>query len=437
MTLGTSLLASLHVLGLELHLQELITVPLFMGAIGYITNWSAVWMLFNPLEFKGVRVPGMRFFVKLSPRKVQQIPGVMHGGIGWQGIIPSRAAKMGSIAVDKGISKLGNAADFYQQLEPDKIAEHMIASVEQDLRPLVERIMEREHPRLWHDLPVPVREAIHTRVRNQLPDIVRDVTVQIGEHIDQLLDVKLMVIRALERQPELSNRIFQEVGRKELRFMVNFGFVFAFFLGFPVVLITEAIPYWFVLPVMGTFVGWATNLIGIWMIFEPIEPRRILGVRVQGLFLRRQAEAADIYSAIISREVLTLAAIGDELLNGPRSDTTRRMIEDALRPAVDRATGPARTAVRLIMGGRSYDAIRDSVAVEAVDYTLTPLHDPEFNRVQGERIRTLISTRMREMPPADFVEMLRTAVKEDEWLLFLHGAVLGFGAGILHLLIFG
>lgn len=437
MTLGLPLLASLHVLGLELHLQELITVPLFMGAIGYITNWSAVWMLFNPLEFKGVRVPGMRFFVKLSPRKVQQIPGVMHGGIGWQGIIPSRAAKMGSIAVDKGISKLGNAADFYQQLEPDKIAEHMIASVEQDLRPLVERIMEREHPRLWHDLPVPVREAIHTRVRNQLPDIVRDVTVQIGEHIDQLLDVKLMVIRALERQPELSNRIFQEVGRKELRFMVNFGFVFAFFLGFPVVLITEAIPYWFVLPVMGTFVGWATNLIGIWMIFEPIEPRRILGVRVQGLFLRRQAEAADIYSAIISREVLTLAAIGDELLNGPRSDTTRRMIEDALRPAVDRATGPARTAVRLIMGGRSYDAIRDSVAVEAVDYTLTPLHDPEFNRVQGERIRTLISTRMREMPPADFVEMLRTAMKEDEWLLFLHGAVLGFGAGLLHLLIFG
>jgi uncharacterized membrane protein YheB (UPF0754 family) len=260
---------------------------------------------------------------------------------------------------------------------------------------------------------------------------------QIGEHKHHLLDVKLMVIRALEKQPELANQIFQETGRRELRFMVNFGFVFAFFLGFPVVLITEAIPYWFVLPIMGTFVGWATNLVGIWMIFEPIEEKRILGIKVQGLFLRRQAQAAEIYSAIISREILTLAGIGDELLYGPRSDTTRRMIEDALRPAVDRATGPARTAVRLVMGGKSYDAIRDSVAVEAVDYTLTPLHDPEFNKVQGERIRQLISTRMREMPPSDFVEMLRTAMKEDEWLLFLHGAVLGFGAGLLHLLIFG
>jgi len=29
-------------------LLNLITVPLFTGAIGYTTNWSGVWMLFNP-----------------------------------------------------------------------------------------------------------------------------------------------------------------------------------------------------------------------------------------------------------------------------------------------------------------------------------------------------------------------------------------------------
>ena len=41
------------------------------------------------------------------------------------------------------------------------------------------------------------------------------------------------------------------------------------------------------------------------------------------------------------------------------------------------------------------------------------------------------------MSPADFAEMLRSAMQEDEWLLFLHGAVLGFGAGLVHLAIFG
>jgi hypothetical protein len=33
--------------------------------------------------------------------------------------------------------------------------------------------------------------------------------------------------------------------------------------------------------------------------------------------------------------------------------------------------------------------------------------------------------------------MLRAAMREDEWLLVLHGAVLGFAAGLVHLGIFG
>jgi hypothetical protein len=41
------------------------------------------------------------------------------------------------------------------------------------------------------------------------------------------------------------------------------------------------------------------------------------------------------------------------------------------------------------------------------------------------------------MSSADFSELLRSAMREDEWLLLLHGAVLGFGAGLLHLAIFG
>ncbi len=113
------------------------------------------------------------------------------------------------------------------------------------------------------------------------------------------------------------------------------------------------------------------------------------------------------------------------------------MLETALRPAVDRATGPARSAVRVAVGTREYDSIRDSVATEAVEYTMTPFTDEDFNRRQAERIKELFAERMRELPNPDFVELLRSAIKQDEWMLYAHGAVLGFGAGILHLAIFG
>jgi len=204
-----------------------------------------------------------------------------------------------------------------------------------------------------------------------------------------------------------------------------------------VAFITEAIPYWWVLPLGGVVIGYTTNWVALWMIFEPIEPRRIGPFTLQGLFLRRQPQASDVYAAIIADDIVTLSNIGHELLVGPRSDRTRQLIETAMHPAVDRAVGVAQPAVRVAVGTREYDAIRSSVAVEAVDYTMTPLRDPEFNRRQSASVRTLIAGRMRELPSQDFAEMLRSAMREDEWLLLLHGAVLGFGAGLLHLLIFG
>jgi uncharacterized membrane protein YheB (UPF0754 family) len=417
----------------------LITVPLFSGAIGYLTNWSGVWMLFNPLRFAGVRIPGVAPLVALMPRRIQQIPGLMQGGVGWQGIIPSRAAKMGSISVDKGIAKLGSPADFYQQLEPEKIAEHVVAKARGDMRALVERIMEREHPQLWRDLPPQAREAVHARVQEQLPDIVRSVTDRIGENVDHLLDIKLMVIRHLQAHPELANRVFQDVGRKELRFIVNFGFFFGLALGVPVALLTEvAFPgVWWLLPICGVVVGYVTNLVAIRMIFEPVEPRRVGGFTLHGLFLRRQPQAAEVYARIVSDDIVTMRNIGEELLSGPSADRTRLMIEDSLRPALDRALGRLQPALRVAVGAREYDSIRESLATEGADYTMTPLTDPELDRQQRAKVFLLIARRTRELPYPDFAEMLRSAMREDEWLLYLHGAVLGFGAGLLHLGIFG
>jgi len=421
----------------NVHWLSLITIPIFTGVIGWLINWTGLIMLFSPVYFHGVRVPGMRQLAGVLPRKLQEVPGFLQGGLGWQGIVPARAAKMGSIAVDKAISKLGTPAEFYQQLEPDQIAEHIVEVFRPDVPQLVDDVMMREHPRLWNDLPLAFRKAVHERVQAQLPKVVGNVTTEIGTHIDQLLDPKIMVIEHFRKNPALVVRIFRDFGQRELNLMVLFGFVFGFLLGIPVALIDSIFHLWWLLPIMGVIVGWITNALGMWLIFEPPEPRRILGIRVHGLFLRRQDEAAEVYARIIAEDVITLERIGDFLLDGPRGDRTRQMLATALRPAIDRALGPARGMVRVAVGSKRFDTIRDSVAEEAVGRTLVPFKDPEFSKQQSEKIRVLVATRTKELPPRDFVEMMRAAIKEDEWMLYAHGAIMGLAGGFLHLAIFG
>ncbi len=430
----TDLLAD-YVRGLDL--VAFLTIPVFTGVVGWAINWSGLVMLFAPLRFRGITVPGMRELVSVLPRKVQEVPGLLQGGLGWQGIIPARAAKMGSIAVDKAIAKLGTPGEFYQQLEPEKIAEHIVETFRPEVPGLVDQVLSAEHPRLWNDLPQSVKEAVYSRVQAQLPSVVGQVTTEIGIHIDQLLDPKIMVIDHFQENPELVVRIFRDFGQRELDLMVRFGFVFGFLLGIPVAIIDSIFHQWYLLPLLGIVVGWVTNSLGMWLIFEPPEPRRILGIRWHGLFLRRQSEAAEVYAKIIADDVITLERIGDFLLDGPRGDRTRQMLATAMRPAIDQAAGPARGALRVAIGSGRFDTIRDSVAKEAVGRTLTPFRDREFSAQQADKIRVLVARRTKELPPQDFVDMMRSAIKEDEWMLYAHGAIMGAAGGFLHLAIFG
>lgn len=418
-------------------LVDLVTIPLFTGVIGFVTNWSGVVMLFQPLHFHGARVPGLKLLYPLLPRRVQIIPAFSDDGrLGWQGIVPSRVDKMASISVDKALAKVGSISDFYHQLEPDKVADQLLATAQGEIDQVITQIMEREHPQLWRDLPSGVKAAILLRVRRELPSIVRRITDQVGEHIDQLIDAKLMVIRYFQAHPEKMNDMLREVGRRELRFMMNFGFYLGVPLGVILVFIVAAFPYWWVLPVGGVVIGYVVNYLGITMIFEPVEPRRYGPVTFQGLFMKRQPEVSDVFARMIADDVINLENVGDELLHGPRSDRTYQMLESTLRPAVDKALGPAQGAVRVAIGTHRYDRIRDSVASEATDFA-SAFSDDAFNRQQAERVCDFVATQMRRLPPAEFSELLRSAIKQDEWLLFVHGAVLGFGAGLLHLALFG
>ncbi|QIG45263.1 hypothetical protein G5V58_23155 [Nocardioides anomalus] len=416
---------------------HVLTIPVFTGVVGWLINWSGLWMLFSPERFHGVHVPGLKPLARALPRKAQEVPGLLQGGLGWQGIVPARAAKMGSIAVDKVIAKVGTPRDFYEQLEPERIAAHVVDVFEPDLPALIDEIMRREQPRLWRDLPPWGRRAVVRRVQDQLPTVVQRITDEIGEHIDQLLDPKLMVIEHFRAHPGLVAAIFREVGARELRLMVTFGFVFGFLLGVPVAVVDHWFSAWWLLPLLGVVVGWVTNKLGMWLIFEPLEPRRVLGVRVQGLFLRRQDEAAEVYARNIADDVITLERIGDFLLNGPRGDLTQAMLTRALRPAIDDAAGPLLPVVRVAVGAGRFERIRDDIAVEAVGRTELALRDPAFGREQSLRMRELVARRTQELPPADFVEMMRSAFREDEWMLYAHGAVMGFAGGVLHLLVFG
>lgn len=416
---------------------EIITVPLFTGVIGYLTNWSGVVMMFDTVEFHGFRVPGLRSLFPYLPRRVQVLPIFKDGArLGWQGMVPSRAEKLASVAIDRSLSKIGGMSDFYRELEPDTIVEQLVEIARPEIPGLVDRVMAQENSWLWTGLPGFAKRFVYQKVDADLHESAGRITAEVGEHLDDLIDIKEMATRYLTNQPALLNDIFRDFGGKELRFMKNFGFYFGYPMGFLLVAAVQIVPQWWMMPIGGAVIGWFVNYLAITIVFEPIE-RSMWAPWKQGLLIKRRNEVIKGFARTFAYKVITIDNVVQELLHGPRGDRTRKMLEMVLHRTVDDAVGHARLAVRATVGSREYERLKDAAMPAALDLLPRVIQNKEFADDQARKIASFIEVQMTKLDNEDFQEVLRSAFKQDEWLLFLHGGVLGTLAGFLHLAIFG
>ncbi len=208
-------------------------------------------MLFYPVHFRGLEahlVAAARV-ARLLPHKLRQVPGIMIGGDRLAG---DRALTLGEDGESRCRQRDRQARGPRGVLRGARPREDRRADrglhTRNDIPEIVERVMQREHPQLWNGpSPSASRPSGIEHVQRQLPrDRARSSPIQIAEHIDQLVDVKLMVIKRFD--PELANRVFLDMGRRELKFIQNFGFFFGFVLGIPVAVLTHFVTFWWLLP---------------------------------------------------------------------------------------------------------------------------------------------------------------------------------------------
>jgi uncharacterized membrane protein YheB (UPF0754 family) len=392
------------------------SIPVIAGIIGYVTNWLAVRMTFRPIEFRGLVDPWL----------------------GWQGIIPSKSKKMAAIAVDASLAKLASLSEIFEHMDPERVGERLLETARERTYELTDEIMRETDPELWEELPEPARRAIAARVRERLPEALDDLVEDMSRHLDQLLDLRLMVVDRLAEDRTLLNRIFKEVGEEEFTFIIRSGAIFGFPFGLVQMLVWILVPQWWVLPAFGVGVGYATNWIALNLIFRPLIPVKLGPFVAHGLFLRRQDEVAEEFSRLVTREVLTIRNFVDAMLHGPRSDRTRALVRRHVTPIVDEAAGVARPAVEFTVGDREYARIKEQLSTRAIELSESALDDPVFNAERAVAVEQEMQARMRELSSAEFQDLLRPAFKEDELRLILVGAAIGGLAGVGQLLfIFG
>ena len=388
-----------------------ISIPFISGIIGYVTKVVAIKMMFAPMDFLGF--------------KIGPIP------IGWQGIVPRKAEKMATISVDLMTSRLINANEVFARLDPNRIAKEIEVPMTAAAEEITRAVAQQYQPGLWEAMPEFARQKIIKKMQAEAPLVVANIMREIQGNVEKYFDIKNMVISNLLKDRKMLNEIFQKVGRQEFKFFSNAGFYFGFGIGLIQMVCWLFFKQPWMLPAFGGFVGFFSDWAALQMMFRPLQPKKIMGVTVQGLFIKRQQEVAADYAALISKQLLTPANMMEELFRGALSDRIMELIQRNVREMIDAQTGSIRPLVVYAVGSQKYIEMKNVVTEKILAKLPETMKHMESYAEDAMDVRNTLVERMQRLSPEEFEGMLRPAFKEDEWSLIAVGAALGFIVGEL------
>ena len=390
-----------------------LSMPFIAAIIGYGTKIVAIKMMFEPIEFFGIKP-----------------------FLGWQGIIPKKAAIMSAIACDTLTSRLIKPEEIFARLDPERVAQEL----EKPMLPIVEKIthevMTHYQPGLWESIPENAKRLLIKQIQRESPDMVRQLMQETKDNLNNVFDLKDMVITNLTRNKKLLNKIFYESGEKEFQFIKHSGIYFGFMIGLVQMIVWMLTQEPLVMPIFGLFTGWFTDWLALKMIFAPQREKKFLGIfKWQGLFFKRQQEVASAYGALIAKEILTPSNMIESILTGKLSDNLFNMIQKNIQQMVDSQSGILKPIVVFAVGSDKYKAMKNSITENMIKQLPVALKHIEKYAEDAMDIQNTLVTKMQELTPDEFEGVLRPAFKQDEWILITVGAVLGFMVGELQVLL--
>lgn len=405
-------------------------IPVTAALIGWGTNILALKMTFYPLDFVGFEAENSEWF------GIRPVGWEGVGKIGWQGIIPAKAGEMAGKAVDMMLGKLIDLREQFTQLDPEIITDEMTPHLNILSRQIIAQVMQEEMPLIWNRMPERRKEKIYEDAAKEFPNAIKVIMNDIKEHIDELFDVKSMVIQELTTNKQLLNYIFLKVGKKEFKFIERSGLYFGFIFGLIQMLLSMLLPSlnWLMLPLGGIVIGYLTNFLALRLIFQPTNPIKIGPWVIQGLFIKRQKEVAKEYAQIVAAHILNTSNIFDAIVKGAGSDRLLEIVERHIRRAVDKTAGFSRSLIQITSGTKTYESIKANTTqlfVEALPENVKYIFDYAEDALN---IENTIADRMANLPPSDFVGFLRPVFQEDEDKLIAVGAALGGTAGVIQLI---
>lgn len=194
--------------------------------------------------------------------------------------------------------------------------------------------------------------------------------------------------------------------------------------------------YWLLLiPVISAFIGWVTNLVAIKMLFHPRNPVNVLGIRIQGIFPKRQEQFAEKLGKLVSRELLSFSDIEEKISNPENLKKVLPMVETHIDHFLRVKLSESMPMISMFIGDKTIEKLKGTFMNELEilfpkvmkDYSNTLKHQLDLEHIVTEKVKAFSGDKLEEI-------LYQVMAKEFRFVEII-GGILGFLIGILQVLL--
>ncbi|AEF93908.1 protein of unknown function DUF445 [Desulfotomaculum nigrificans CO-1-SRB] len=184
------------------------------------------------------------------------------------------------------------------------------------------------------------------------------------------------------------------------------------------------------IPVIGAFIGWVTNLIAVKAIFKPYEPIHILGLpwAIQGVVPKQRAELARSIGEVVEKELLKVEDLLDQMKSPEVLNQITHTANNSIRAMVEeRMPVWVPTTVRTVI----LEMLGDMLNKQMPQMIRQIIDQASGSVVEKISLAQLVEDKMNAYEIAHLENIiLKVAAKELKHIEII-GGVLGFLIGLV------
>lgn len=186
-------------------------------------------------------------------------------------------------------------------------------------------------------------------------------------------------------------------------------------------------------PFISAFIGWVTTWVAIKMLFHPREPKRFLGITIQGVFPKRQKQVAEKLGAVVANELIHFDEIAAMLKDPEQLKNLTPTIEKHLDNFLHVKLKEKLPVISMFVGEGMLQKIKDGM-LEEINLLLPEIIN-QYTDSLSKRvdIQKIVTEKVANYSSDKLEEILQAVMKKEFWFLELVALILGFLIGLVQM----